>query len=409
MKNVLKIDKPIIGENKIICNYSVEGDWEEVFHKDEQFFLEYNVDISKVPESVAIIPFLANVLPIAWVCDAKIIVPSLDKDFYDSIPEFKKGYQDMFPMIDFKGNLEVGDIVSNEIEDQDGAISFFSGGVDAFNTLTCHLDEKPALITLWGADVKLDDVDGWKKVESHIEETGREFGLDHIIVKSSFRTFLDEWKMSQKVLSSGDNWWHGFQHGLGIISHAAPVMFALGKKHIYFASSFTAADKGKYKCASDPTIDNHIRFCGADVIHDGYEFSRQNKVHNITQFAKRSGNKLSLRVCWESKGGSNCCDCEKCWRTILAIYAEGFDPREFGFEYDDFGKLLRRMHMYRDKMRQNSRSRYNPIQEALHKNYTLDSVNKDLRWFYNADIDHISDFSIPQRIKRKIQQKLFGC
>lgn len=42
-----------------------------------------------------------------------------------------------------------------------------------------------------------------------------------------------------------------------------------------------------------------------------------------------------MRVCWESTGGSNCCNCEKCWRTILALYAEGENSREYGFDYTD--------------------------------------------------------------------------
>ena len=408
MKNIIKIEEPIVNKNRIVCNYTVEGDWKDVFHKEQKFFAEYSIDISMVPVSVAIIPFVSNILPIAWVYDAEILLPSIDKDYYESIPEFKKGYQDMFPMIDFKGSVKADEIVANNIEGQKGAVSFFSGGVDAFNTLACHIDEKPTLITLWGADVKLDDVAGWEKVEKHIKETCLEFELNHVIVKSSFRSFFDEWKMSQKVIKSGDGWWHGFQHGIGIISHAAPIMYSLKRKTIYFASSFTAAEKGKYKCASDPTIDNFVRFCGADVIHDGYEFNRQDKVHNITQFAQKTGRRIALRVCWESSGGSNCCDCEKCWRTILAIYAEGLDPKEFGFQYDNFEKLLRKIYIYRDKMRHNSISRYSPVQTALRKNYTLKTVNKELRWFYKIDVAHVGDFSIPQRIVRKVEKKVLG-
>ena len=43
------------------------------------------------------------------------------------------------------------------------------------------------------------------------------------------------------------------------------------------------------------------------------------------------------------KGGSNCCNCEKCWRTISGIYVEGFNPHKFGFEYSDkqLGNLAR--------------------------------------------------------------------
>ena len=402
MRNIIKINSPIINNNRITCSYALEGEWNTVFHKETEFFTEYSMDITGIPESVAIIPFLSNILPMAWVFDAEIYVPAIDRDFYDSIPEFKKGYQNMYPMVDFKGSLHVEEIVSNTLEDQKGSAAFFSGGVDAFNTLTNHLDEKPTLITIWGADIKLDDIDGWSKVEKHIGETCNEFELDYVMVKSSFREYLDEWKMSQRVENSGDGWWHGFQHGLGIISHAAPVMYMMKKKNVYFASSFTAADKGKVTCASDPTIDNFIHFCGSNVIHDGYEFTRQDKVHNITEFVRKSGKKISLRVCWESKGGSNCCNCEKCWRTLLAIYAEGFDPRDFGFQYDNFGELLRKIHKNHESLKWHRESRYAPIQKKLREKYTVDEVEKELVWFYKTDIDHLGELSIPQKLIRKI-------
>jgi hypothetical protein len=406
MNNRIIFNEPEINGNRITATYSVEGEWEEIFHRKEQLFVEYSIDVSAVPTSIAIIPFLANVLPIAWVCDAEIVVPSLDKDFYESIPEFKKGYIEMFPAIEFKGSVTVKDLVSNVIKNQEGALAFFSGGVDAFNTLTNHIDEKPALFTLWGADVKLEDEAGWSVVESHISETAKEFELDYYTVKSSFRRFFNEWKMTCKVEKSGDNWWHGFQHGLGIISHAAPVMYVLKKNTIYFASSFTAADKGKVTCASDPTIDNYIRFCGSHVIHDGYEFNRQGKIHNITQYAEKSGRRIPLRVCWESSGGSNCCKCEKCWRTMMGIYAEGFNPKDFGFEYDDFKSIANYFRVNKDKMRKNRNSRYGPILKKLRENYTADTVDKSLRWLYKTDIQHLGEMTISERVIRKIKRKL---
>ena len=405
MRNKVTIDTPIVSKNRITFSYSVEGEWANVFHPDE-FFVEYSIDISSIPESIAIIPILANILPMSWVFDAEIIIKSVDRDFYESIPDFKRGYQEMYPMLNLAGKLSASEIITNNINDQSGAAAFFSGGVDAFGTLISHIDEKPTLLTIWGADVKLNDISGWSKVESHITETGREFDLDHVMIKTSFRNYFDEWKMSQKVLKSGDGWWHGFQHGLGMIAHAAPVMYTLKKKTIYFASSFTIADKGKVTCASDPTIDNFIHFCGVDVIHDGYEYDRQDKVHNITQYSKKSGRKIPLRVCWESTGGSNCCACEKCWRTILAIYAEGFDPKDFGFRYKDFSKLALRIHMEQDKLRSRRETMYKPIQNVMRKNYTQKSVNKNLRWFYDTNIHVLGNMSIPQRIIRKIYRLL---
>ena len=38
---------------------------------------------------------------------------------------------------------------------------------------------------------------------------------------------------------------------------------------------------------------------------------------------------------FRSKGGGNCCKCEKCSRTIMGIIAERLDPNKFGFNVTD--------------------------------------------------------------------------
>lgn len=404
MRNSIVIDSPVIMGNRINYTYHISGEWKEAFLPDKEFFVEYSCDISSVPESIAVVPLLSNLLPVAWVYDAEIIVPSCDRDFYESIVMFKQGYKDMYPMLEFNGKVTADNLEKNVVSKQDGVAAFFSGGVDAFNTLTQHADEKPTLLTLWGADVKLGDVEGWNRVQKHVEETADSFDVDFVTVRSAFRQIINERVLTEKVAKSGDGWWHGFQHGLGIYSHAAPVAYSLGLKTIYFASSFTAADKGKVTCASDPTIDNFVRFCGAHIVHDGYEFDRQMKVHNITSFSKSTGKKIPLRVCWESEGGSNCCHCEKCFRTILAVYAEGENPNDYGFEYSSFKDLCREIHKKRELLSFHCESRYVPIHKTLRQNYTVNTIEPQLRWFYNADVNRLGEIPLWRKAARKIKR-----
>lgn len=405
MKNEIIVNSIKNDGHKIKYYYSVAGEWTNVFNLNDEFFVEYSCDVSSVPDSIAIIPFLANLLPMAWICDAQINVPVCDRDFYYSIPKFKKGYIDMYPMMNFKGSVNAEKIEKNSLKKDNGSMAFFSGGVDAFNTLVCHADEHPTLITLWGADIKFEDEIGWNRVEKHLKDTAEEFNVDFVTVKSSFRKFLKEGALSKLVAQSGDGWWHGFQHGVGIISHSAPAAFAMGKSCIYFASSFTAAEKGKVTCASDPTIDNYIEFSNVRVFHDGYEFTRQMKIRNIINFSKKHKKNISLRVCWSSSGGSNCCNCEKCWRTVLGIYSEGEDPRKYGFDYteDHFKKWAKIMKLSDDKML--SELRYGAIQEAIHKNRKLREIPKELRWFYKTDKNKLGKHPVISKINR-IKSKL---
>lgn len=381
-KNRIEIGFPVVTDGKRIdCGYTVSGPWKKAFRK-AKFSVEYGCDISSVPDGVLVIPLLANILPLAWIYDAEIRIAVCDRDFHGSIADFKRGYEQMHPGIKFGGKLVVGTLQENRPPEQKGAVAFFSGGVDAFFTLIRHREEKPELVTLWGADVKLDDEDGWRKVRENNLAVGRAFGVGCQFVKSRLRGFLDRKVLDAQVRRSGDAWWHGFQHGIGILAHAAPIVHALGKKTVYIASSFTAADKGKYTCASDPSIDNFVRFCGAEVVHDGYECNRVEKIRDIVRFSEETGIPVPLRVCYSSRGGSNCCHCEKCWRTILGIYAVGSDPRKFGFSYGSLGEVGREIKKNRNLLAKNSRFRYGPVWKALRETHSLLSVEPSLRWFY---------------------------
>lgn len=331
--NRLIVDNIEILDNAIVYRYTVQGIWKKFFNPNVEFFIDYSENISATPKNIAVIPLLCNFLPMAWVFNAEIIVPELDKDFYDNLDEAKHGYAEMYPRINFGGKLTVKNLVENNYEVSNGTAAFFSGGVDSFNTLISHADEHPALITLWGSDVKLDDVKGWNNVTAHALETAKNFGCKNLLVRSSFRYVINEGKLTQEVMPlSGDGWWHGFQHGIGIIGHAAPYVYKHRLGKLYIASTYTPSDKGNYTCASDPTIDNHVKVGKCITVHDGYEFNRQEKVHRICEYKRSSGIEINLRVCWESKGGENCCACEKCYRTILEIIAEGEEPAQFGFK-----------------------------------------------------------------------------
>ena len=72
--------------------------------------------------------------------------------------------------------------------------------MDAFHTLVEHLEEKPVLLTVWGADIKFEDETGWQKVFQHLEKTAEEFQLDYVTIKSSFRLFLNDDELNKKVV-----------------------------------------------------------------------------------------------------------------------------------------------------------------------------------------------------------------
>jgi len=406
--NNLKIESVTVEKNKIKFNYTLEGEWQKYLRSDKLFFAEYDIDIKNVPKSILYIPFICNILPMAWVYDLEIEVDEIDEDFYNNIEKIKRGYQDMFPALPMKGNFKVGKIIKNKQKTK-GAGTLFSGGVDAFNTLFQHMDEKPVLITVWGSDVKLDNEKAWNKVKKHCVDTANSFGLINSFIKCNFREFLNYDNLSRHVYKIvHDEWWHSFQHGIGLLSQAAPIAYTLKLKNIYIASSYVPEDKGKYTCASDPTIDNHVHFASCDCIHDGYEFSRQDKIRNICNFLEENKNKkIKIRVCWESTAGENCCMCEKCTRTMLAIIAEKKNPENFGFnkKLEDIENIDKNIIKYAKYG-----VLYPCIQQKLKENYTLEETPKYLIPFRNLKIvpkkpNYIYFY---EKVIRKINQIIKG-
>ena len=413
--NKIIIKEPTIYNNRIKYEYQVEGEWEKYFTEQRTSFIEYSDDISNMHESIAVVPFICNVLPMVWLCDATIEAPYVDKDFLDHVEDIKKGYEGMYPMFEFKGNIATNSYENQPVSNKHEAGAFFSGGVDAYTTLLRHLDEKPVLMTIWGADVKLSDKKGWNNVKNHINSVGEEFDLPVLYIKSDFREVLDEGKCSDFVKKSGDGYWHGFQSGISVISHAAPVAFIYGMQKAYIASSFSEDVKGTYTCASDPTIDNYVYYCKCKTVHDGYDMNRLEKVKYIVKQSETKNKRVSLRVCWESSGGKNCCHCEKCYRTILEVVAAGKNPNDYGFIWDD-EHIKQCCYDMRHKIRSaqfNIDYFYPDIQKSIVENKACIIDFDKYQWLLDIDFSRFNEmqmkklyYSVVGRGVRKIKRLL---
>lgn len=377
----------------------------------EPFVIEYPCDISEVPDSIAVIPFVCNVLPIVWLTDSELVLPEIDRAFYECIPNVKKGYETMFPESTFDGKITAERIVACDKPAQGKCAVFFSGGLDATQTLVSHFDEEPDLISIWGSDIRYDNPDGWDVVHAGIAEVAQRFNLADIVIRSSFRIFDDEGALGGTFSGKlKDGWWHGVKHGIGLLGHAAPYAYLNGLSTVYIASSNCPAD-GPVRCASNPLIDNHVRFANCRVVHDGFEFSRQDKVHNVVAFQQKTGHKITLHVCWESQSGGNCCRCEKCYRTMAGLLAEGADPMNFGFTLaaQTIPHLKNNLVCSRAFTATVAEHHWLHIQNGMRNN--IGRVKemkywKHIRWILKADFRHIDTIkpSILYRIRRRLSR-----
>lgn len=394
---------------KVCVDFQTTSDL-DFFWREKSFFSEYDVFVESVPDSIAIIPFVCSVLPIVWLTDTELEIETIDKAFYESIEFFKRGYKKMYPQLSFNGTLTVERVEYNFYQSEKSAM-FFSGGADAYASLVAHYDEQPVLMLLRGADVDLDDDLGWYNVSTSVECAANEFGFLKSFIVSNFRSSLNQTALDHFVAKSGDSWWHGFQHGIALIGQAAPLAFLHKFGVVYIASSFTKKDKEHegFSCASDPTIDNYVRFGSTIVSHDQFEFCRQEKITHICNFVKKTGHKVSLHVCWRSKGGENCCHCEKCYRTIMEIAAENMDPIEFGFACDKniYKRIKKDICL---NMNVPFTSFWQEIQDRFRENRSLFEKDKDFRWIYSIKVKNINRFPL-KRLKsffHKSKVSLFG-
>lgn len=330
-RNKLIVKAPkIVDDHSVYCDFTYSTGI-NMFFKVNTFFVEYNSKINNVPRSILIIPFLSNICPIAWASDTDIYLEEIDKEFLESLKLIKDSFQKMYPNLKLSGDIYVDKIIESKGYSRKNSAVLFSGGVDSLTTFIRTRNENPYLITIWGADIRLHQYDAWKKVKLQITEFGRKYRVGNLFIKSNFRTFIDYTMLNKAYAKYVVSWWGGVQHGLGLLGLCAPLTFSEGISTIYNAATRTETEPFFIPWGSHPSIDNHVKWGETETIHDGYELTRQDKLGVISKYIKSIDSKLQLRVCYSSNTGGNCCQCEKCCRTVVGLLLEDINPNEHGF------------------------------------------------------------------------------
>ncbi|WBX70737.1 hypothetical protein [Tenacibaculum retecalamus] len=316
---------------KIIYDYSYTKQLSRFFNEKEKFYCSFDVDVSSTPKSLAIIPFLSNIIPISWFVGFEIYLDELDEDFMAAINVLKGEFIKAHPKIStIKSGVVVKKVIKNNYETTKTAM-LFSGGVDAYTTYFRNFDKIPDLITIHGADVEIKDTEQWERI---IFLNKREEVLSNNTkhyIESNLRAFYTH---QVDLLLPNLGWWGKVQHGLALNGLIAPLSFVKGYKESYIASSYT--DNIDIAWGSTPDIDNNIKWGGTSIIHDGYELKRQDKIDFIVGFVKKINKTANLRVCYSLLNKKvNCSRCEKCCRTIIAILLNNESPSKYGFDIDE--------------------------------------------------------------------------
>jgi hypothetical protein len=293
-------------------------------------FITYDADISIVPNALLLIPLLSSLAPIAWALGADVSAHSIDAGFLRALDEVRRSFRHLHPEASWTGDVFGDEVVDTSASYEGyGRAILFSGGVDSVTSVLLHREEKPRLVTVWGADLGLAQQHRWDQVSAANWRFAQARSLDISFIKTNFRTFFNSYRLKPTYVDHFPNWYSAFQQGLGLAGLCAPLSYLHDLGSIYVPSTHTAEFAPRW--GSHPEIDNRVGWASTKTVHDGYALSRQKKLKLLANYIRAEDPRLPLRVCWGK--GENCSACEKCSITMIGLALEGLDPSDHGFRF----------------------------------------------------------------------------
>jgi hypothetical protein len=208
--------------------------------------------------------------------------------------------------------------------------AFFSGGVDSYFTIARRMPGNdfgiPAvgkvddLLSVWGFDVGVNDEAEFHPLADMLRESASAMNLNHIIVRTNLRESIDVFKKQWGPLTFGV--------GLAFIGTMLEKRF----KEVVLGSSYPYG--GLMPWGSHPLVDPLFSTSTLRIMHDGASFTRIGKTEIMARLPVAE---KSVHVC-QAAGIKNCSQCEKCFRTMIALDILGKKDAFAGaFDWSGYG------------------------------------------------------------------------
>lgn len=248
--------------------------------------------------------FSASVLFVAmkegW--SLRLLAP-VSGQFLNSLTELQQIYACWFPeftAVEFTPEAVIEDSTSPA----EGVMFCFSGGLDSFHTYVENREQITHGLTVFGADIGLEEKDFRSYLIERHKNAAREMGIELVVVDTNLLDVTGEHCEWAKHL-----------HGAGL--SAIAKLFGQQIRTLFIASSYPVNKLLPW--GSHPFTDPMWAGADVNVIHYGAYLRRIDKVARVSE------NDLALRhlrVCFGNQPGSlNCGECEKCLRTMAALQA----------------------------------------------------------------------------------------
>lgn len=260
--------------------------------------------------------FVVATLFLAMDYPAELVVHgTVDRILLQNLMEFQDAWvswRSRYQIIEITADQEIE--VSQETRDippNNSAITAFSGGVDSCFTLDRHTkfevgrqrQNLTAGMMVHGFDISLDQPEVFAKALARSKVILDSVGVGLIPLVTNFRELNLDWEDA---------------HGAAVVSC---LMFLENLYPLGLVGSTLPYSSLVFPYGSNPLTDRYLSSSSFQVIHDGAGYSRVGKIKAISHWQEAREN---LRVCWQgAELDRNCCQCEKCIRTILSFRALG--------------------------------------------------------------------------------------
>jgi hypothetical protein len=251
-------------------------------------------------------PFVIALLTTAMNLKADLrVFGGVSRRLVESLPTVQAIFHSWFPRMPVVP-VQIDDVATSSPATANEVASFFSGGVDSFFTAIKNDSRVSTLLTVYGFDIPLNNLELRSRVSPCLQQAAHMLGKELIEIETNSRQLTEPHAA-----------WPYHQFGAALASVAAVLGRRFGRVIIPASETYChLAPRG-----SHPLVDPFWSTDEVAIEHDGAEATRDEKTQRV---ANNAAAMKYLRVCWRNPDNAyNCGKCEKCLRTMINLLLAG--------------------------------------------------------------------------------------